>query len=182
MARTCELLELNSQSVVNVSQSMNSAMDNLKHNIVESNDELKKNIDDLKIQIVDSISTMSMDISNQIANASQIKQLEATALQLNEAINKSIAKSNENMDKISAVISSSVEAIEKSANIYSNSVSKSDMITKYMEGTTRLFMNHTNAVAALDKSLSAMEKSINKMCENVSVNNNKSSKGKPIDK
>ena len=56
------------------------------------------------------------------------------------------------------------------------------MITKYMEGTTRLFMNHTNAVAALDKSLSAMEKSINKMCENVSVNNNKSSKGKPIDK
>lgn len=118
MARTCELLEVNSQSVVNVSQSMNSAMDNLKHNIVESNDELKKNIDDLKIQIVDSISTMSMDISNQIANASQIKQLEATALQLNEAINKSIAKSNENMDKISAVISSSVEAIEKSAYIY----------------------------------------------------------------
>lgn len=182
MTKTCELLEANSQNVVNVSVSINSAMDNLKNNIVESNEDLKANIDDLKIQIVDSLSTISNDISNKIANTSQIKQLEATALQLNEAINKSIEKNNENMDKISAVISSSVEAIEKSANIYSNSVSKSDMITKYMEGTTRLFMNHTNAVAALDKSLSAMEKSINRMCDNISVTNSKSSKGKSVDK
>ena len=96
-------------------------------------------------------------------------------MQLNEAINKSIEKENENMDKISAVISSSVESIEKSANIYSDSVSKSDMITKYMEGTTRLFMNHTNAVAKLDKSLSAMEKSIDRMCDSISGTNSKGS-------
>lgn len=181
MSQANEFMKSNSQNVFDVTTTINKAMTNLNSSIVRSNGDLTKNIDDLKNQIVNSLGDLSEDMANKISEGSQIKQLEMTALRLNEEFNKLIMSNKENMVRFDNIIRSSVEAIKTSARIYSDAVSKSDVITKYMEGTTRLFMDHTNAVAVLEKSMTSMEGTINRMCDNMSTPNNRNTKSKTAD-
>lgn len=163
MAETRNILESNSQSTSQISTSISQTLINLGEEVHKSNLKFLANIESLKTQIVGSAENMSIDIQRAIANSSQIKQLESMAMSITSAIDKTIKSMNQEMTKVSSVINSSVDSIEKSAQIYNDSVVKSDMITRYMEGTSRLFMEHNNAIAILDNSLHSMEESIKHM-------------------
>lgn len=163
MAETRNLLESNSQNASQISASISQTLVNLGEEIQKSNSKFLANLEGLKTQIVDSAENMTTDFQRAISNSSQIKQLESMAKSMASTIDKTIKSMSQEMTKVSSVINSSVDAIEKSAQIYNNSVVKSDMITRYMEGTSRLFMEHNNAIAILDNSLHSMEESIKQM-------------------
>jgi hypothetical protein len=165
MIDTRNLLDANSQNTINISASIKETLSNLCSEIHKSNVQFLNNLDELKKQVIGSVDTLSEDIQRAIANSSQIKQLESMAQNLTFAIESSIQNMNQEMTKVSSVINSSVDAIEKSSTIYSDSVAKSDMITRYMESTSSLFMQHNNAISILDNSLKSMIESIKQMSD-----------------
>lgn len=156
-------LEINSQETSKISSDISTTLSSLISAVQKSNSEFLTNLSELKEQIVASAISSSKDIQNAIFNSSQINQLEAMAENMTSVIGETIASMNSEMAKVSAVINSSVEAIEKSAEIYSDSVAKSDTVTRYMESTSHLFMEHNNAISILEKSLQSMENSITNM-------------------
>lgn len=163
MDETRQLLENDSKNVAEITTLIRDALMNLSADISKFNVEFMNNLDAVKTQVIESAGKLSNDIQRTIANSTQIKQLEATALKITEAVDKSINSMNEGLERVSAVIDSSVGEFEKSAQIYSDSVTKSDMVTRYMEGTSNLFKEHNNAISILEKSLSCMMVSINQM-------------------
>lgn len=165
MNDTCNLLDENSKNTTKISDSINETLSNLCTEIQKSNVLFLNNLDELKKQLMSSAGTLSDDVLKAVANSSQIKQLESMAKNLTSAIESSIKNMSQEMSKVSSVISSSVDAIEKSSTIYSDSVAKSDMITRYMESTSSLFMQHNNAISVLDNSLKSMIVSIKQMSD-----------------
>lgn len=168
VAATRDQLETDSRNVSTISSEITDTMSALISGVRKSNDDFLTNLGELKKQIVDSTGIMSKDIQNAITNSSQIRQLEATAIKMTSAINETISSLTKEMDRISSVIDCSVEAIKESAEIYSNSVHKSDTVTRYMEGTSQLFKEHNNAISILDKSLMSMVDSITQMRDTLS--------------
>ena len=53
------------------------------------------------------------------------------------------------------------------------------MVTRYMESTSKLFMDHNNAISILDKSLKSMETSITQMREALTSHSTIKSKSNP---
>lgn len=160
---TRNILENSSHTTTEISGNVMNTISSLISDVKNSNSEFMINLKELKNQIVDSAVATSKDVQNAISNSCQIKQLEVMAMNMTSAIEKTIGAMSIEMAKVSSVINSSVEAIEKSANVYSNAVDKSDMVTRYIDGTSQLFKEHNNAISILEKSLKSMEDSITKM-------------------
>ena len=176
---TRKLLENNSKNAAEVSASIEKALSDLSSDVSKVNTEFLNNLNGLKEQVIESAGTLSKEIQTAIANSSQIKELESMAKNMTEAIDKAVYNMKEGMIKASAVIDKSVSAIDKSAQVYSDSVNKSDMVTRYMESTSKLFMDHNNAISILDKSLKSMETSITQMREALTSHSTIKSKSNP---
>lgn len=182
MKETRNLMESNSQSVSHISSSISESLTKLSLEVQTSNEKFLSQLEVQRTQIIESAGTMYNDIQCVIARSSQITQLKALAKDISVSIEKTIETISKEMTRVSSVLGTSVDAIEKSAQIYSDSVVKSDMVTRYMEGTSRLFMEHNNAIAILEKSLNTMVESIIQMKENLISQNDRKIRNKPLKK
>lgn len=152
-------------------QSFVSALKAIQTDIVQSTNTFIQKQGIIEDNIVTKSVELSQDIADKIQKSMRINELEAAGLKLSSAIGNCTADLENKLSVIVRQLERTSNAIEGSSGKYLDAVNRSDDMNRYIDGTIELLKEHITVVDGLSISLSDMEKSIKRICDQLANNN-----------
>lgn len=153
--------------ITSYDSSVQQSVSSINSEITKSVQEYEKNMSEVKTFIVENHKGLQDDLTNQIHEAFQIKELEVACRKLTDGINSTINSLNKYTTEISGSLSSINTALEGSSKKYIDTVANSNDLLTYISETLLVDKHNITSVIAMLGEIDKLKKAANQIEENV---------------